>query len=431
MTGKQTLASVVAQCRQAGWPVEQHDTDSGIGYRVTVPGGKVVDLRGQPTAAQWQAMVDELGVTGLGEARAAWQAQAEAEERTEAERERHDRDRKAVNRAAGHLGVFEPDEAWMITPTRVRETRRILVTPAIARHLLGWNDLNQPQPGKGSNTHNRQFNIDAAQWLRDIILEGDWDCTHQGGASDWNGVIQDGQHRLGAIALAGKTVEILWTVGLDPRLFNKIDTNRLRTGRDTARMRGETNVAALVAAVKVLINHDLFGDQVHLRWRSRRITNDAVNRGLDTYGDGLRHAVVRAQRVRQHRDLKFNWTGLTAAIYLITRRLPEGDPRVETFLRDLETGGNLDPGHDAPPDPVYMLRRYISRMNYDRNRIDAYETVAIIIKTWNLRAKGERRHYIKFSANEPFPKVFLPPPLEPDPVPVEAEAGAGDTEGES
>jgi hypothetical protein len=251
-------------------------------------------------------------------------------------------------------------------------------------------------------------------FLADIIRQGDWSLTHQGGAIDWNGTLQDGQHRLLAIIDADTPVVMQWTRGADPKNFAKVDVGSQRTGRDLAVMRGISHASIAPSVARMLLQIDLYGPEAHTRANKAKISIDRVQRAVEAYGDELIEAVSRAVRFR--RELKVNATGLAAAIYLIRRRLPVGDPRVEKFIDDFETGIGLD----DKTDPVWLLRRFIIRSNDahlgggSRRGLRAYDIAAYVLKAWNLRMSGRTVTAIVWRNNEPFPStVFLPPPLQP------------------
>jgi len=59
-----------------------------------------------------------------------------------------------------------------------------------------------------SNDHNRPMSVAHCERLARDMREGHWKITHEGIAFSSNGRLLDGQHRLKAITLAGKAVEM-------------------------------------------------------------------------------------------------------------------------------------------------------------------------------------------------------------------------------
>jgi len=402
--------AIVGRCRRLGWPVETGTGASEWVYRIQCPDGTKIQLHSSPSDRNWEKHVLlKLNRHGdLDNAEREWLA-AEAERKRlalAADREKNDRKTAAaakralaVQKAAGELAIHEPDIGWLTTPSDVIQTKVMRITPEVAQKLLDTiNTANRPI---------RQTHVDA---LAQAIDDGDWSQTHQGGAVDWDGKLQDGQHRLLAIVQSGKTVIMPWTVGLDPKNFAKIDVGSQRVARDVAAMRGEKNLSVLTSAARMLLNIEMYGPEAHVRGNKAKISVYRVDLAVQEYGEELREAVSRAIRMR--REIRINASGVAAAIYMIRQRLPEGDPRVERFLNDLETGVGLDAS-----DPVWMLRRLIFRSLNNSfgasaaRQLRAFDVCAYVIKTWNLRASGRQVTQVVWRSNEAFPStVFLPPP---------------------
>lgn len=94
------------------------------------------------------------------------------------------------------------------------------VTPEDARRMLA------------KNTNNRPIRQAWVEQIAALIKTGKWSLTHQGIALATGGRVLDGQHRLHAIALAGKTVSIQVTTGMDEALYRWIDGGKSRTTPD-------------------------------------------------------------------------------------------------------------------------------------------------------------------------------------------------------
>lgn len=113
------------------------------------------------------------------------------------------------------------------------KTELVILTPAIAREWLKH------------NTNNRPLRPSQVENLRLMFSRGEYTLTHQGIAFDEDGVVIDGQHRLGAIAQCpdSMTFPVLVTRGLQrSKTFMVIDTqiavrniaDVLGRGRDVA-----------------------------------------------------------------------------------------------------------------------------------------------------------------------------------------------------
>jgi hypothetical protein len=112
----------------------------------------------------------------------------------------------------------------MNNPRNKPVTTTVVVTPAMATAWLMKNTANRPLV---------MWRVNA---LKRAILAGEWRYTHQGIAFDKNGVLQDGQHRLKAVAESGRPVEMLVTRNCDPEAFKVIDTGARRSIADSLAM---------------------------------------------------------------------------------------------------------------------------------------------------------------------------------------------------
>lgn len=123
------------------------------------------------------------------------------------------------------------------------------ITPAMAASFL-----------ENNSRDNRHLNMnDVRKYARDI-KNGKFFCTHQGIAFDEDGNLIDGQHRLEAIKLADRPVDMLVTRNLPHDVIQFLDHGRTRSIADTMTVTNPgTDAAArarrnhrLVAAMRML-----------------------------------------------------------------------------------------------------------------------------------------------------------------------------------
>lgn len=410
---------IAARCRRIGWDVELGNGRQDWRYLITPkplpPGAKPIQIHSSPSDQNWADVVwRQLNKAGFKEAEERYLA-AKEERRAEAERAANERIKRAAEKAeeqaaalqqaAGRFAGPQPvDTTWLTTPTEFEETRTVIMTPEAARLLLGkHNNLNRPhRPAK-------------VALLKQIIVDGEWALTHQGGASNVNGDVQDGQHRLMAIDETDTAVPIKWTVGMPVENFRKVDTQSTRSARDVAALRGEDDPGPLAAAANMLVVLDLFGPSAHSAAKSYKVTNDKTDIAIDTYGEQLRAAVAEAKEIRKQLK-KANHPALATGIFLIRRRVAD-DPRVNAFFRDLKLGmrADCDANDNLNPrqDPVWWLRNMINGGGYKQ-----WQVLALIIKAWNHRIqKGPIGQLVWKPGSESFPhNVLLPAPLSADDV---------------
>lgn len=397
----QELTEIVARCRRIGWKVEIGNTRTDWKYRITAPNGRRVQLHFTPSDVNWKKTVmRDLNAQGFAEAEEAWLAADENERQQKilADRKKADaaiaratKHAAALERATKPVGLAPIDLDWVLSKTNQPECRAVLLTPEAAEAILA------------ANKRNRRKRPGGVEFFEDIIDSNEWGWTHQGIAIDTEGYVQDGQHRLQAVVKTGKTVSVYITIGMPPENFGKIDTGMPRNARDLAYLRGEKNESILTSVGRMLVQIEQHGGEAARR-TTKRTPIDRVDRKIIQSGDPLRQAAAMANRIR--RELKANVNGVALAIYLITMKLPEGDPRVAQFLADFETGIGLENRTDS----VWALRRYFIR-HEGTKAPRAWEAAALVIKAWNQRASGNTRTYLRWTTDERFPDVFLPPPL--------------------
>jgi hypothetical protein len=414
MTVKQEQAEIAGRARRIDWEVEVGSGSSEWAYRITCPDGVRVQLHRTPSDVNWkQTVMRHLNRHGFARAEREWIANNDKERAEKLEKDRVASERRAattakkaavvnsrLTKAAGPHAIHEPDIGWLTTPASVPESRYMRITPEVAQKILDT-----------INSHNRPVRPSHVAYLARIMNDDEWGLTHQGGAIDWDGVLQDGQHRLLACVMSGKTIVMQWTVGVDPKNYAKVDVGSARTGRDFAIMQGIAHPTIAPSAARMLLTIEMYGSEAHVRQGKTKISLDRVQHAVEAYGEDLLDAISRALRIR--RELKVNATGIAVAVYLIQQRLPEGDIRVQTFFNDIENGVNLG---DA--DAARLLRRTIFRSRDTQHNakrvLSAYEVAALIIKTWNARMSRRPlspSSMILWRSNEPFPAtVILPPP---------------------
>lgn len=222
------------------------------------------------------------------------------------------------------------------------------------------------------NTKNRPLNKRHVAALADAMTSGHW--RENGGTIRFakDGTLLDGQHRLAAVVASGVTIRTLVVRGLDPEVFDTIDTiMEDRTGADLLALRGYKNTHALRSAAYWLRRHE--------RGTASRV------------GDSARMTAPEALRViEQHPGLvdslsmyvglkiKFVRSMAAAAHYLFAKVDRE---EADRWIMDLATGADLSTG-----DPVYQLREKLIRGGMPR----AENTWALLVKSWNLRRDGRR-----------------------------------------
>lgn len=274
------------------------------------------------------------------------------------------------------------DTRWVFGKHLRKDVRFMDISPVLARALLERNVRNR---------HKRPGDVD--DWSNEMA-NGRWRETHQGVALARDGVILDGQHRLEAIVDSGVTINLLVVVGLDPEVFSVIDTGRKRNSADALGMVGETNLTQLAAITRACYDYDYMLANGRSTSR-RRVHHDVLLAYRVGKEKALSDAAKFSQSVRNF-GLKVNKTAAGTAFFLLKRDVDNQD-LVDDFLEQVRTGENL-----KTTDPVYALRRYISKditPNKDRH-------LAVILKAWALYVQGRGATTLSWRTDEEMPAVY-------------------------
>lgn len=106
----------------------------------------------------------------------------------------------------------------------------VLVTPDMARSWLA------------NQMPNRHLRIREVRKMAADMRAGRWRLTHESIARSSDGRLIDGQHRLAAIIMANKAVELLVADGVPTDAMGVINTGSKRDARDTVIIAGLTDV---------------------------------------------------------------------------------------------------------------------------------------------------------------------------------------------
>lgn len=122
------------------------------------------------------------------------------------------------------------------------KTELTLITPEFAAELLSRRAK-----------MNRRLRKTIVDDFVTLMKLGEFKTSHQGVATDTNGDLIDGQHRMAAVVEFGKPVAMLLTTGVDPNLFSIIDRG---TNRTISEITGESKNTTTVC---MFLRTELYG----------------------------------------------------------------------------------------------------------------------------------------------------------------------------
>jgi len=256
------------------------------------------------------------------------------------------------------------------------QTAIIVITPAKAKKYLEQNIGNRPL----KKTHVR--------FLKGEIEKGNWKCNGESIKIGKNKQIIDGQHRLSAIVEAKKSIKTVVMTGLDPDVFDTIDTGKNRSPGDTFALMGEKNVNQLAALIKSLHRY------YDLDWKkAHHISNTEFEKLLERWPDTrqiVRNPTLRAPGLIPARCIHL--------CYYVCRRKNK-DQALEFMTK-------LCNGNDIPArSPIMALRNKIMDGKLKGMRMDPDLLIALIFKSWNYYREGKSTTRLTYKKGEPLQKA--------------------------
>lgn len=409
MSVRNTSAHGLAKrARDVGWKVGNPRGIAGA-YKITMPVGKCkrdgcnhilqIHLSSSDVNAE-RVILRDMNMHGLAEAerKAAKVRETERLKTIEAGKVAAERkaaelvkNARAVNRAAGpYAGPELVDISWFLAKHPAPTFKWVIMTPELAQQILDK-----------SNTNNRPLVDEDADHLSGIILSDQWRLTHQGGAHDEDGVLQDGQHRLKGIIKSGIAVPMPWFCGMSRENFKAIDENKARTAAQLFARDGESYGLVAQGLVKLVLA--LSTDAPKRAWR-RKLTNEQIYDAFNAEEkEELRIAAAFAGR--HAKKALAGPTGLAGAYYMIRKANGPDNPYVEAFFNGYIYGRKDSDLALHPDDPRLRLREYTNNLRVTKKRLPVIGAYGVTVRAWNYVISGKKVSNMRWADNSEVPRV--------------------------
>ncbi len=248
------------------------------------------------------------------------------------------------------------------------------------------------------NTGNRRINRRKLEQLVGQMRRGEFVNTGEPIIVSREGILNDGQHRLQAVVEADVEVDMDIRFGISREAFRVTDTGASRTPGDVLTIMGAHAGGQVSSTVRLLLLYERgLPDSIRAF-----VSHEEIARAFERWGDV--EDVVAA--VNGHAFPKaVKSIPLYATAFLASRTSGKG--KLETWLDAVATG--LDVGRDHP---AYQLRERLLRGIPAATREGLLERFALMVKSWNLFAKGDSIPMREFKWTsvgknaEDFPKVL-------------------------
>lgn len=275
-----------------------------------------------------------------------------------------------------------PDGCKKVSAEDLRDGR-YSITPLMAQEILdhGWK--------------NRKLTEARAQRIANDIAAGKFRSNGESIVFDEKSRLLDGQHRLRAVLLANRPVELYCIFGIPSKYFPTFDQGKMRTGSDIASAMGFQNSSCVGAIVHLALLEE---DGVWKSGLTQPVSRDRLTRYLETHRVELEGA---AHQTVKHRKGIEKLTPMGRVAFIVFRQGTEHPSEMSDFLDKLSTGIGLKKG-----DAILLYRNRMLELIGNRNRLSGPEHFALLIKTWNAHLSHTPLGVLKWNKEtEAFPRL--------------------------
>jgi hypothetical protein len=316
---------------------------------------------------------------------------------------------KKTTGEAGASGPTPPAYEGDPSPDEGPVRRRVMLTPTLARELLGrpWEAITS----EGISLRQRDLKDGTVDFFADLINRNKFQLTYQGCGIGLNGSLYDGQHRAHAVIRTGKSVEVWMNYNMHPDEIDGLDGGRQRRTSTRLSMEGYEHALLLGSSAKLLYNvleWEAMPEEA-AQWQRWYLTkvSDPVRRDLVHSEPALYESVLWTAELKQPRGPQLNTTAIAVFRFLVHRQWPEGAAVGDAFLLAAATGlGIPSLDHEA----VY-LRDWVAR-TANKQVVGRYcgteAHLVLLICSWNRYIKGQPAKKIPAGLWPEFPTLYTP-----------------------
>lgn len=261
-----------------------------------------------------------------------------------------------------------------------------LITPDTAKTMLKKNSCNRPL--RKSNLH----------YLSDEIKSGNWMLTGDPIKFSTKGILLDGQHRLNAIIMSGKSVETFVATDCDEKIFTVIDTGASRSASDVFVINGVPNSLEVGAVSRLIIKYKkgYFNKaDTHIK---KKLSNESLLAFYKRNKTRIGEALETARYVKTF--LPNVSKSIIGGLYFIFSEIDE--KKAEQFFESLSNGIDLE-----KDDPILLLRdKMIKEREWSNNSgFNTVGNLALSFTAWNhFRKRKKLDRLIWDRRNEEMPE---------------------------
>lgn len=285
-----------------------------------------------------------------------------------------------------------------------------LITPEVAEKMLASMVKNRPL----SAAKELEYGISMEQ--------GKWVVNGESIKFDGLGRLFDGQHRLKACVLAGKSFRSLVVRGIvDPDAFSTVDVGKNRSHADIFSIAGfvQAKDASSVAMLLYLFKNNKLDwrgptglrarvgrerSEITKRMRVMPYIASLVSKEIllefaEPLSEGISSAVRFAVCTKANKLMPISLIG---AGYYLFREKSFDD--AEQFFYAVGEGLNFE---DSKSDPAYWLREKLIDNKSAKLKLNRWTMFGFLLKCWNKRRANETMRLLRVQEGEEFPNRVL------------------------
>lgn len=270
-------------------------------------------------------------------------------------------------------------------PTKIKNMKitEQLISPEQAKKYLEKTKLN------------RKLSLNNVDYLCMQMKSGSWMQTGDSIKFGSDGSLLDGQHRLSAIVKYGEPVKVMVVEGLNPEVFQVLDTGKSRSAADVLSATGfksSHNLAALARSIILYQN----GRYTSSSGPNRNVaTNKSILEFVKKHDELGEMLMFCANDVYYH----FRFIPLSALGMIYYTLTKKNASKCDEFFQKYAQGIDL-----AESNPIRHLREKLMKDSVNKSKLNQRDKAALMIYTWNNFIQNKRISQLLLPKNYTFPK---------------------------
>lgn len=248
------------------------------------------------------------------------------------------------------------------------------------------------------NAHNRPISQSTVDRYVQEMRAGRWRSNGQSICFGKSGNLLNGQHRLKAVSISGKTIECLIVWGVDDDAFDTIDDGNQRSLADVLAVGGEVYPKLLAAGVRFLWVYAT-GQIATRDLRRGTIATKPIFEDTLKKHPGLRGSTRYYAMLKQRPGGLLVNAGMAIGLHYLFSLVNE--KKADEFFNTLQSGIGLHENH-----PILLLRaRLISGKKEASSNMTNSAMYFYVVMTWNAFVEDQPLRRLAFIQDQPPPEI--------------------------